>query len=500
MDIVSYLMGKAAGGGSPTPPPEAPDNDVNFIDYDGRIVYSYSAADFLALTELPENPTHEGLTAQGWNWTLENAQTFVAETGMLDIGQSYITDDGKTRLFISLDETSLSPHFGPCVNGSVVIDWGDGSELETVTGTSVTSAKDIPHTYSTPGDYVITMDVTGTAGFTGDSSTGASVLWNGINAGSQNYRMALKHVELGENVVELRSYAFSGCGCLKTITIPKEVYAASNSKVNNGLFDNCYSLSALVFPSGLKTSSLTAKNAYSLIRLCYPDTMIGNNTNVCSGCTSLRRVISKISITGSAAYQNCSSLREIATSSSVATIGTQAFQFCTGLKKVRLYEGLNAISTRAFEGCMSLTEITIPSTVTSMGQNMFAYCSKLESARFLNSPTSIPTNMFYECTSLTNVTIPDSVTSIAENAFIKCRSLVSLTIPANVTSIGNAAINEVSSLQEIHFKSTTPPTLASANAVSPPTTCKIYVPAGTLSAYTSAANYPSASTYTYVEE
>ena len=108
--------------------------------------------------------------------------------------------------------------------------------------------------------------------------------------------------------------------------------------------------------------------------------------------------------------------------------------------------------------------------------------------------------MFYECTSLTNVTIPDSVTSIAENAFIKCRSLVSLTIPANVTSIGNAAINEVSSLQEIHFKSTTPPTLASANAVSPPTTCKIYVPAGTLSAYTSAANYPSASTYTYVEE
>lgn len=32
-----------------------------------------------------------------------------------------------------------------------------------------------------------------------------------------------------------------------------------------------------------------------------------------------------------------------------------------------------------------------------------------------------------------------------------------------------------------------------------PTTCIIYVPTGSLAAYTSAANYPDSSTYTYEE-
>lgn len=33
-----------------------------------------------------------------------------------------------------------------------------------------------------------------------------------------------------------------------------------------------------------------------------------------------------------------------------------------------------------------------------------------------------------------------------------------------------------------------------------PTGCKIYVPTGSLAAYTSTSNYPSSSTYTYIEE
>jgi len=60
--------------------------DVMFYDYDGSVVTGYSAADFANLTELPANPTHEGLTAQGWNWTLADAKTYVAKYGKLNIG------------------------------------------------------------------------------------------------------------------------------------------------------------------------------------------------------------------------------------------------------------------------------------------------------------------------------------------------------------------------------------------------------------------------------
>ena len=56
-------------------------------------------------------------------------------------------------------------------------------------------------------------------------------------------------------------------------------------------------------------------------------------------------------------------------------------------------------------------------------------------------------------------------------------------------------------LEELHFTAATPATVSSSyvfNGLS--TSCKIYVPTGSLSAYTSAQYYPSASTYTYIEE
>lgn len=56
-------------------------------------------------------------------------------------------------------------------------------------------------------------------------------------------------------------------------------------------------------------------------------------------------------------------------------------------------------------------------------------------------------------------------------------------------------------LEELHFTATTPKPVSSSyvfNGLN--TACKIYVPAGTLDAYTSTRYYPSPSTYTYIEE
>ena len=48
--------------------------DVNFYDYDGTIVASYTLAEAQALTALPDGPTHDGLTFQVWNYTLEKVK------------------------------------------------------------------------------------------------------------------------------------------------------------------------------------------------------------------------------------------------------------------------------------------------------------------------------------------------------------------------------------------------------------------------------------------
>lgn len=55
-------------------------NDVNFFDYDGTLLYSYSWEDARKLTNLPEAPSHEDMSFVGWNYTLEDIK---AQGGIL---------------------------------------------------------------------------------------------------------------------------------------------------------------------------------------------------------------------------------------------------------------------------------------------------------------------------------------------------------------------------------------------------------------------------------
>ena len=94
--------GGSGGGGSSASP-----KDVNFYDYDGTLVASYLLSEAQSLTALPDGPTHNGLTFQGWNYTLEKVKAF---TRPMDVGAMYITNDGATRLHIRIAGcTSASP-------------------------------------------------------------------------------------------------------------------------------------------------------------------------------------------------------------------------------------------------------------------------------------------------------------------------------------------------------------------------------------------------------
>lgn len=66
-DIASIPSGGGGGSGDASKP-------VRFMDYDGSIVASYTPEEFAELTEMPANPSHDGLTAQGWNWSIVGIQ------------------------------------------------------------------------------------------------------------------------------------------------------------------------------------------------------------------------------------------------------------------------------------------------------------------------------------------------------------------------------------------------------------------------------------------
>ena len=392
------------GGGGDSKPRK----DVNFFDYDGTIVESYTAQEASALSALPENPSHTGLTAQGWNYTLAQMKAEVTAQGKCDIGQMYITDDGKTRVYVTIPEGRTHPYLGLGVNGTVVVDWGDGSETSTLTGTSLTSASDTDHVYAAPGDYTITLEATnGEYSILG--SGGTRLFKNSAGNPSTNsrvYSTAIRKVEIGASV-SLGTYAFSYCYSLSTVTIPSGV-----ASIRDSTFQYCYSLTAVTIPSG------------------------------------------------------------------VASLGTYAFSSCYSLTAVAIPSSVASLGNNALYGCYSLTAVTIPSGVTIIGNNVFQ-----------------------NCYSLTAVTIPAGVTFIGGTTFSNCQSLTAVTIPAGVTSIGSSLFSNCYGLSAIHFRRTTPPTVSNSNAFSGvPTDCTIYVPAGTLEAYTTATNYPNPSTYTYVEE
>lgn len=116
------------GGQNPT----APINDVVFVDYDGEVRYSYSAEEFLALTELPPGPYHEGLVFEEWNWTLADAKEYVGKYWELIIGAFYHGKDNWNVWVVDVPvRMSLCIRMEGQTNADpLLVDWGDGSEIE----------------------------------------------------------------------------------------------------------------------------------------------------------------------------------------------------------------------------------------------------------------------------------------------------------------------------------------------------------------------------------
>ena len=224
------------GSGSSTP---VSANDVTFYDYDGTVVASYSLAEAQALTSLPAGSFHEGLTFQGWNWSLEAIK---AMNRAVNIGAIYTTNDGKTRIYITLGEGRTSPLLGCCPNGTVIVDWGDGTTPDTLTGTSISTIKYTPtHNYTSPGNYVISLTVDGTCGFLGSnvSNNYCYLLKYSTTADTRNihYQNAITKIEFGDSVTNIGPDTFSSCYSLTNIIIPNGV-----TSIGSYAFSYCYGM------------------------------------------------------------------------------------------------------------------------------------------------------------------------------------------------------------------------------------------------------------------
>ena len=478
--LYAKKIGGGGGGGGNVP---AVRKDVNFFDYDGTIVYSYTAAEFAELSAMPVNPSHDGLTAQGWNWSLSDAKAYAASYGKLDVGQMYASDtpDGATLLHIRLGEGRLKPYLGLTGNSSgtaVSIDWGDGSAAESVALDANTVYT--PHEYSSAGEYVIAVSVTsGSISFNGDSDydAGSNIFRKSGTPNDRDdivYQNVLMKIEIGNAVIFIGDYAFQKCYSLTSVTMSSAV-----TSIGTYAFQNCNSLTSITIPNSVTSIDEYAFNyCCSLNHVTFPDSI----DNI-----------------GTYSFGDCYSLKTIAISNnSVTSINANTFDRCFSLTSVTIPDSVIFIGDGAFSGCFTLTSVTIPNSVTFIDQYVFDECHLLTCLTIPDSITSLYSS-FYGCYSLKVITMPDSITSIYSYAFQGCFSLTTITISKSVTSIYDNILNMCYGVGLIRFEGITPPTVSNINAWRDiPTDCIILAPALVVDLYMNGTNYPDKNTYKYI--
>ena len=305
------------------------EKDVNFYDYDGTLLYSYTAQEFLALTELPAMPTHTGLTIH-WNWSLSDAKTYVTDYGKLDIGiYAYITNVCKITLDIPKDNFSFYVNVDSYTTGTPTIDWGDG------TSDTVTASSSTPHTYATNGIYTITLTncrlVARTTKTYCVGINDGTALNNMPTSVSSNQQMLIDCIisAVGDGLLNAGGYTFGNCRRLRTVSTTSAYNIGNNLNV-------CYDLKFFCGAGGWST--LQFKNCINL-----------NHVSVAADLTRI----------GDYAFLNCYSLKRITIPNAVSSIGDYAFQNCYSLSSITIPSSVTSIASQAFNGCSALKTITI---------------------------------------------------------------------------------------------------------------------------------------------
>ena len=370
------------------------EKDVNFYDYDGTCLYSYTLAEAQALSSLPPLPEHDGLTCQKWNWTLADIKALPENTLGADIGAVYITADGKTHCYFEfVDEKKLDVTLN--FTGTLTIEWGDGTTTSSATSPA-------SHTYASTGTYLAKL-YSASAYKIGGGTSALTFVTGNVHA--------LKRLHLASNAtLHSSGYALYGMRGLETATVHTGELYKEGMRM-------CGSLCAIVLSHMYAIAVQSLQDNSSLRVVCAPAKSFVQNQGL-RGCTNLKRFVTgKESAFGDGYHvMGCSSLREIY----ITGIGAYACQSTFALRRAILSENITSIGAQSFYNS-GIQTLNVPENVTSIGTQAFQYCSQL--------------------------------------VYLK-------------------------------FNSTTPPTVANANAFAGvPTTCIVEVPAGALATYQAATNY-----------
>lgn len=366
--FVSAIDGIETGGGSaPVVVEEPEEKAVNFYDYDGRRLFSYTAEEAAALTELPTPPARDGLVFQEWNWTIDE----VKKAKAADIGANCTTTDGKTRLYIKIDNQprkDMTLNLYQNTAGDISVDWGDGSAAET---SDTAGDISLPHTYESAGEYTITLTVkTGAkAGLGHFLSPYRQVLsGSGTNPDADTFSSnvhtnALIRAEIGADIADIENEAFYGCENLESINIPTSI-----AHIKADAFLDCRKL------QWISNQHIFMMYNFALTENGLQRATFGGGSYAYGSSSAfqknknLKRAVlpTRYSAILSSDYNGCTALVEVICNSNIKKIGSMSFFGCYALKRLDLTKNTEIPtleSYNAFQKTASDLEILVPAAL-----------------------------------------------------------------------------------------------------------------------------------------
>ena len=346
--------------------------ECSIIDYDGTIVWTGTKSEFLSLESLPPNPTHAGLVAEGWNWTLQEAKEFVQTYGVICIGQNYHTDDDCTRVYLKVEDWNvgyITRFHVSIISGSVTVDWGDGSETTTTSGTG---SKYLGHTYATVGEYVVKIKRNSGTYALGYNGSNMTFMYNGsATDGAYITSLQARKIEIGDGCVQLHRNCFSSMSYVSEVTIPRSLVTFGNS-TNGGTLSGFTPVAVILPPSVTINGGghFNASTRYISLHNVTVQNVTGTVSWVTSGAYTFACIVNTFTLASS---QTNGPLYQVQAGTFTSVVGYSGRANRRNLKVV-IPSTVTSIADYSFtnyRGSIYLLPTTPPSLANTRGVNAF---------------------------------------------------------------------------------------------------------------------------------
>ena len=221
-------------------------------------------------------------------------------------------------------------------------------------------------------------------------------------------------VVLEEGFTGVASYAFTNFTALWTVKIPKTV-----TVIGYGAFCGCKLLNKIIGGENIaEVRSFAFDGCERLASFPHMETLKTIEGNAFSGCAFKKLNLSgdlRLSIGDEDNYS-----------------AWNAFADCKNLKTVTFLDGSEKkgllIGMGSFRGCTSLKSVTLPKKCSDiqLDDSAFYGCTSLKTLGNMDKVTVIGRFTFANCTSLTSVTLPAGIKTVTQDAFKGCKNLKTL--------------------------------------------------------------------------